>query len=70
MCFSLAGGHGHHGGDGGGVVAVCIVHGLHESLTKPDDLAALFAVYGNVQRVLTHSKNLISRTKHFSNILQ
>lgn len=28
-----------------------IVHGLNEQETRPDDLAALFAVYGNVVRV-------------------
>jgi len=31
--------------------AVCIVHNLNEEKVHPDELAALFAVYGNVQRV-------------------
>ncbi|KAF4672207.1 hypothetical protein FOL47_000790 [Perkinsus chesapeaki] len=34
-----------------GAAPVVIVHGLNEQETRPDDLAALFAVYGNVVRV-------------------
>ena len=52
--FDPANPHAAHGAPPGaapGQIAVAIVHGLNETDTKPDDLAALFAVYGNIQRV-------------------